>query len=162
VTLFIGIDPGLKGGIAILPGVTKIEPVGWPMPLLGGDYNLRGIYDLIGRYVGLCDTYEARVIIEKVHAMPKQGISSAFNFGRGYGSLVTIATVLRAKVILVTPQRWKKVVLHDTLMDKPAALAYSNRMFPSIPLILSGCRKPHDGIADAVCIAEYGRIEHNQ
>ena len=36
-------------------------------------------------------------IIEKVHAMPRQGVTSSFQFGRSFGSLETLAYLLSQK-----------------------------------------------------------------
>ena len=33
-------------------------------------------------------------IIEKVHAMPRQGVTSSFQFGRSFGALETLTNLL--------------------------------------------------------------------
>ena len=43
---------------------------------------------------------------------------------------------------------------------KTAAVDYCRRVYPSVQLIPERCRVPHTGIADAVCIATYGRLAH--
>jgi crossover junction endodeoxyribonuclease RuvC len=60
-------------------------------------------------------------------------------------------------VELVTPQRWKGAVLHGTARDKQAAIAYCSRVFPGVSLVPPGCRVAHDGLADSLCLLEYGR-----
>ena len=90
---------------------------------------------------------------------PGQGVASMFKFGMGYGALLGVAAGLSIPVELTTPQRWKGKVLHGTAKDKSAAVAYCRRAFPSVQLVLPRCRNPHDGMADALCLLEYGRRE---
>ncbi len=146
----IGIDPGLSGGIAVYDGTTGDYAV-TPLPIAGGELDLHAITLTIADYMNPV------VCIEKVGAMPKQGVVSTFKFGKGYGALLGICAALGVRVELVTPQAWKKVVLAGTTKDKGAAIAYVRRAFPQINLIPDRCRVPHDGMADAICIAEYGR-----
>ena len=144
----LAIDPGMNGGIAWSDGD---RPSACIMPMAGKDIDLPELAALI-RSVS-----PGLIVVEKVGAMPKQGVTSTFKFGKGYGSILGIAAALETPVELVTPQRWKGVVLSGTSKDKDAAIAYCRRMFPSVPLIPPRCRTPHDGIADALCIWEYGR-----
>ncbi|ABW29234.1 RuvC family protein [Acaryochloris marina] len=143
----IAIDPGLKGGIAFQNHQATIAK---PLPTSGKDLDL----------VTLATWVEAAqpqlAIVEKVGAMPKQGVASTFKFGSGYGGLLGICAALQIPVELVTPQRWKRVVLAGTTKDKDAAIAYCRRAFPDIELIQPGCRKPHDGVADALCLLKFG------
>jgi hypothetical protein len=57
---------------------------------------------------------------------------------------------------LVTPQAWKKLILAGTPKDKDASIAYCRRAFPNVPLIPLRYRVPHDGIADSLCLLQYG------
>jgi len=97
------------------------------------------------------------ICIEKQQAMPKQGIVSTFHLGESYGILQGIASGLQIPCMLVGPKQWKKVVLENTMMDKTAAINYVRNRYPSIDMNV-GKRKEifHDGMADAVCIADYG------
>ena len=144
----IAVDPGLKGGIAVLHH-GHVSAV--PMPLAGKGLDLAAIADLIKA------ASPAWIIVEKVGARPGQGVASMFTFGMGYGSILGIAAALGVPVELVTPQRWKGVVLHGTARDKSAAIAYCRRVFPSVPLVPPRCKVPHDGLADSLCLLEYGR-----
>lgn len=144
----IAVDPGLKGGIAVLANgsITAV-----PMPLAGKGLDLGAIAGIIR------EASPAWIIVEKVAARPGQGVTSMFNFGLGYGAVQGIAAALSVPVELVTPQRWKSTVLHGTAKDKLSAIAFCRRVFPSVPLVLPRCRSPHDGLADSLCLLEYGR-----
>jgi len=98
------------------------------------------------------------VTIEKVGTMPKQGVTSSFNFGRGYGMLEGMCTTLCFPTQLVRPQAWKKLVLAGTQKDKSAAIQFVKRQYPGVRLRATDrCTTDHDGMADAICLAEYGR-----
>jgi len=144
----VGIDPGLKGAIAVLSdGAIAVHK----MPIAGKELDLPTIATIFTA------ARPRWIVLEKVGAMPGQGVTSVFTFGKGYGMIQGLAAGLGLPLELTTPQRWKSTVLHGTAKDKDAAIAFCRRTFPSVSLIPKGCRKPHDGIADALCLAEYGR-----
>ena len=144
----IGVDPGQKGGLAFLSDIVSA----YPMPLAGKELDISEITDLILSYPEI-----SLAVVEKCHAMPGQGTVSMFKFGKSYGTLLGILGALKIPTKLVTPQAWKKVILAGTKKDKDAAIVYVRMRYPDFNLILPRCRKPHDGMADAICIAEYGR-----
>ena len=145
----LAIDPGMKGGIAIL-NTESNQMKAAPIPLVGKEIDYRSVHETITFYE------PSIIVIEKVHAMPGQGVTSMFNFGLGYGALVALATISTARVVLVTPQMWKKHVLAGTSKDKDAAIQFCNHTYSNVNLILPRCRNAHDGMADAVCLAHYG------
>ena len=54
------------------------------------------------------------------------------------------------------PKDWKRVVLAGTARDKEAAIEYVAKRFPTVDMFPGRRRKAADGIADAVCIADWG------
>lgn len=144
----IAIDPGMGGAIAILH---RGKVGARPLPIAGKTLDLAELTTIIRQ------ASPALAIMEKVHAMPGQGVTSMFTFGTGYGAIQGIVAALGIRLELVPPQTWKRVVLLGTDKSKDAAIAYCRRAFPDVPLVLPRCRKPHDGIADALCLLEYGR-----
>lgn len=145
--MIIAFDPGMKGAMA---WGDRSQIYVKPFPLAGKDLDLNTLSQHIEA------TGASLAVIEKVHSMPKQGVSSTFKFGKGYGSILGILAGLQIPVELVTPQAWKKVVLAGSTKDKDAAIAYCRRRFPDLPIVPERCRKPHDGICDALCLLEYG------
>ena len=70
--IFVGIDPGLTGGIAIInEQQIKVYP-----------YTPEKLINICKNFVN--SNSSVLVAVEKVHAMPKQGVSSTFNFGMGF------------------------------------------------------------------------------
>jgi crossover junction endodeoxyribonuclease RuvC len=143
----IAFDPGQKGGIAIHhQGTTTAQP----MPIAGKAIDLPAIAEIVR------SNQPDLAVIEKVGSMPGQGVASTFTFGMGYGQIQGLLAGMGIPFELVTPQAWKKLVLAGTCKDKDAAIAYCRRAFPDVPLVMPRCRNPHDGIADSLCLLQYG------
>ncbi len=83
--------------------------------------------------------------------MPRQGIASAFQFGVGFGSVLSVLQALHISLEFVTPAVWKRA--YGLSRDKHASLFKARLMFPTAELNLA----KHDGRAEALLIAEYGR-----
>jgi crossover junction endodeoxyribonuclease RuvC len=143
----IALDPGQNGAIAIRKGGTISAQ---PLPVSGKTL------DLVALAQTITAASPALAVIEKVGSMPGQGGASTFKFGQGYGALLGMCAALAIPVELVTPHRWKGLILAGTAKDKDAAIAYCRRVFPGVPLVMPGCRKPHDGVADALCLLQFG------
>jgi len=147
--LFIGIDPGMSGGVAMIYG-EKYTAI--PMP--GTRLQL---HTLIKLWADSYGTSGKIACVEKVASRPGQGVASTFKFGKGYGEVLGIVTALGFRIIEPTPQAWKKVMLAGTDKSKDASIQMAENLFPNIELVQPGCRKPHDGAAEALLLAEYGR-----
>lgn len=150
MTTILGIDPGLHG--ALVYHTPQGHLLGHVMPLIAGDFDFRAIAEDIDA------SAPDIVVIEKVGARPGQGVVGMFSFGRGFGALLGICAALGKRVELVTPQRWQGDILAgmDRSDTKAASIAYCRRAHPTFELTPPGCRKPHDGLADAACLAIFG------
>lgn len=148
--IVIGIDPGKKGGVCYsnLKNGT-FEAIQMPE-------SPKDLYDYLLTRTRDIDT---EIYVENVHAMPGQGVTSMFNFGKGFGEILGVCAALDICVELVSPQKWKRAVLSGTEKDKAAAIEFVQREYPMINLVPGRCRVPQDGIADAVCIAHYGMLQ---
>lgn len=148
--MIAGIDPGQKGAIAFIGGTLGVS---WmPMPVAGEGHGKKGI---IGHAVAEALRGCSYVAVEQVGAMPGQGVTSMFQFGRGLGRIEGVLQALALPYALVHPKTWKKAVLNGLPHDKEGAIAFARRQWPSVSLIAPGCRTPHDGAADALCLAWY-------
>lgn len=147
--LMIGIDPGLSGAIAFmghddatvhdLP-IMRDKTLAW---IDGAALQSLIINEREGR--------KATAMIERVHAMPKQGVSSSFQFGVGFGSILGVLQALSIPIEFITPNVWKKSYGLDS--DKKAALHKARLLYPDVDLHLA----KHDGRAEALLIARYAR-----
>lgn len=154
MTDFLGVDPGKYGGIAVLKDTGVIVT---PMIIAGKDLDLVAISEWIDWNVGT----DVIACIEKVSAMPGQGVVSMFSFGFTTGAIYGILATFGISIHVVTPQEWKKRVLAGTRKDKNAAIDYCRRVYPDVSLLATRhSTKPHTGIADSICIAEYASLTY--
>jgi crossover junction endodeoxyribonuclease RuvC len=149
-TLTIGIDPGQKGGLAVLSEDGTLEFLA-DLPVIR-DGRLAWIDGGVMQSM-LIDTArgrQARAIVERVSAMPRQGIASAFTFGVGFGSILSILQARHISVELVTAAVWKRSL--GLSSDKRASLDKARLLYPSAELHLAR----HEGRAEALLLAHYG------
>ena len=153
---YIGIDPGFSGGIAAIENDGETHTA--PMPVTGSGKDRAIDVETIHGWILDVGKPEI-VVVEKVHAMPKQGVASTFSFGKGYGMVLGMLACAGIPHALVTPQAWKKAIMAGVgAKDKAAAIQWCGQFYPQANLLATTrSRVPHDGIADALCMAEYGR-----
>lgn len=150
--IIIGVDPGLNGGICLLG--SGYVPL-FRMPTLPSGKGSGKVLDenqimvWFKRTLGKGESSHA--FIEKATAMPKQGVVSMFTFGCGFGIIRGILVGLGIPYTLVTPQEWRKELLKGMPKGKGSSLIVANRLFPKAVI------GKHDGMAEALLIAEYGR-----
>lgn len=150
----IGIDPGDKGGIAVLDQAHKvIEVVKMPETPLD-------ILEFLRKF----DNEETIVYIENVgHGIPGQSSSATANFARHNGHLEMALLALGLTAEKVTPQKWQKMYQLGKSSDyekaewKRRLKAKAQELFPTLgkKITLLTC--------DALLIALYGlRQEFNK
>lgn len=149
--MYIGIDPGITGAIAILDANGNYQTV-IDMPTMAkgkgsskvkNQINPAALYDVLHVYSG------ASAVLELVNAMPGQGVSSMFSLGDSFGATRAILAALNISTHLVSPQIWKKY--YKIKSDKEIARAKAIQLFPSAPL----ARKKDIGRAEALLMAKY-------
>lgn len=153
--MYVGIDVGAKGGVCLLDdeGILVADR----MPTVKGKFDATA---LAGSIRLLKRLHEIRhVCIEGVSAMPGQGVTSMFSFGYSAGVIEGVVSALELSYSHVRPQTWQKVMFEGIKGDdsKQRALFAVKKLFPDVPIIPPGCRVAHDGIVDAILIAEYAR-----
>src|SRR4029077_3369377 len=110
-----------------------------------------GMLDATAFAHALQDMKVERLAVERVHAMPKQGVSSTFKFGKGVGIIHGVAGALRLPVTLVTPTQWK--AFHSLPSDKEYARALAIRRWPEHNRHLN--RKKDADRAEALLIGDW-------
>lgn len=149
--IIMGLDPGTSGGISIVETKQDKLPqiifcIKMPVISMYGKkiIDSKMIYDSINSFkIDLS-------IIEKVHAMPRQGVTSSFQFGRSFGSLETLAYLLSRRVDYVAPVVWKKYLgVGSSKKDSldMARLKFGNNKVWD--------KKTNDGIAEASLLVLY-------
>lgn len=153
--MILGIDPGMTGAMAL---VRDDELLGvWDMPITqktigkGKEVNAYLLADLLREIHADHGFY--RVELEAVSAMPGQGVTSMFSFGRSRGVIEGVVAGIGVSVSFATPQRWKR--FHGLIKkEKDAARNLVIQQFPDSVSYFQ--RKKDIGRADATCIALYG------
>lgn len=141
--VWLGIDPGKNGGIAVIweSGRTDVQ-----------------VYDSTALIKTARSIRDDDVIacVEKVGAMPKQGVTSTFNFGTGYGIIQGVLMAYNIPFQLVPPQKWKKEFGLNS--DKQRSIEVCQRLFPEVNLYRTErCTVKHDGMAEALLMALYAK-----
>lgn len=155
--IFIGIDPGLDGALAVLADSGETWLFDTPTLTVAGvknrrDYDIPQMKNYLAKMLAV-PSMNCRVAIESVHSMPEQGVASSFNFGKGFGIWLGLVVALRMPYDLITPQKWKKTMLDGMGKEKDASRLRAQQLFPGADLSL----KRHHGRADALLIAEFLR-----
>lgn len=139
--IYIGIDPGARGGIGIINEETFME---FAFP-----YSNEALIDI-------CQLYQdkAFVVVENVHAMPGQGVTSMFSFGKNFGYILGVLEAFQMSYTLVDPRTWKHYF--GITADKRSSIYKCQELFPGVNLLPTPrCKKESDGMAEALLIARW-------
>lgn len=159
--IYVGIDPGITGALAWISSRNLYQIIDTPT-LTVEKGSKKGIRHELNRVAMAAIVRDIKVsnepnsvvaAIERVNAMPDQGVSSSFSFGMGFGIWLGILSALEIPVDLVHPTRWKKVMFDGMGKNKDASRVRVMELFPSAEVTL----KKHHGRADALLLAEYRR-----
>lgn len=144
----IGIDPGKSGALAAIYMDENNQPIRYKViPFDAAEY--RDMLDICAMSRTVC-------CVEKVGAMPGQGVVSMFNFGHNLGLIEGLLQAFKIPYQLVPPQTWKKEF--SLTGDKQASIDVCRKLFPDVNLLATPrSRKENDGMAEALLMAEYAR-----
>ncbi len=158
---YIGIDPGISGGLTCMwgNGVIK-EKIVMPITKVGTRNKLDA--KAITRWLKtLSAEGEVRMVgLEEQRPMHKQGVTSTFTTGRGYGTLEGIVTALDLPYEVVRPTDWQREMFKGK--PKGNTKVYSKeiaqQLFPGEEFRKNDkCKNLHDGLTDSTLIAEHIR-----
>lgn len=149
--IYIGIDPGLNGGIAVL------DPDGYVLATAKMPSTPQDVLDFFGHDYPEIPTDRRRpatafAIIERVHSSPQMGVTSAFTFGKGYGMLIMALTASKVPFDEVAPRVWQRCMTCLSGGDKNVTKNRAQQLFP--------LQKVTHAKADALLLAEYCRRLH--
>lgn len=148
--VYIGIDPGAKGSMCVISNGK----------VLFKDFDLKEYSNTLKAFLDTDDT-ELMVAIEKVHAMPGQGVSSSFSFGQRLGELEGMLTALQIPYELVAPRDWQKACGIPAKSDKKGIASVIQKLYPTAELYgnKGGLR---DGRSDALGLAHFIRLKYGR
>lgn len=150
----LGVDPGLSGAAAILTAAPNFRPVFTAvidMPTVGELWKRR--VDVMALISFIADHAPDTAVIERAQAMPDQGASSGFIYGRAVGAVEACILGLSIPLTVIEPTAWKKFHgLKGSVKEDSRQRAVMRFPTNSQPF----ARKKDHNRAEAVLIAEYG------
>jgi crossover junction endodeoxyribonuclease RuvC len=154
--MILGIDPGASGALAFFD-YNKGELFLFDMPTITVERGGRTKKEVSAPMLAmLCrGTPAIRGVVERVGAMPGQGVTSMFAFGRAFGIVEGVLGGLNIPTSYVTPQAWRKVM--QVREGKDGSRQRAAELFPKYADQFA--LKKHDGRADAALIAYYAAIK---
>lgn len=165
----IGIDPGKLGGVVVLDAAGRYFDSKRSDREFVSDstYQTAPMAAFLRVYRGT----STLVVLERQHPMPdfakkkgdsgegrKQGNTSIFATGFGFGLWQGLIAGVGLPLELVTAQSWQAAILRGVpgATTKARAAQVAQNRIIGLPLIPPRGSKPHAGLADAGCIALYG------
>lgn len=156
--LILGIDSGLDGAFAWLYEGRVLGTIRTKQLL---DSERRLDFGTIREWCqlleGKCPGAPVAVFMEEPFA-PRGREMGVMGAWRRFGQLEALLWTLGYEVVGVQARRWQSALgfKGDT---KAASLAYVREHFPTLNLMPPRAKNPHDGLADAVCIAVWGSTQ---
>lgn len=142
--LVLGIDPGIKGGWALLSDSKTLETF---------SFSNKSEKEISNSLAFIRPDY---AFLERVHAAPGQGVSSMFTFGQAYGFIRGCLSSRLISFENITPQKWQGILgvpnrngksynEHKRLLK-----GLAEKLYPEHKITLAN--------ADAILIAHAGMI----
>jgi crossover junction endodeoxyribonuclease RuvC len=160
--IYIGIDPGLSGAIAVINDTdNSVQLFDTPTTVVKSGKKNNNVYveSEIVKILSFYPTDNTKVGLEKQFPMAgrdgrSQGLSSTFKTGYGFGMWVGMLSALKLPFDLLTSQKWKKAMLDGMGKEKAASCVRAQQLYPDCELFtLRG--RALDGRGDALLIATY-------
>jgi len=163
-----GVDPGLSGAIAVVEtmadGGVRLYVVDMPVVEVvrnaktKREVSAAGVADVVAAFTAAHAGHARVACVERVGAMPGQGVSSVFSFGRSAGIVEGVLAALKIAVTITTPQAWQKAMA--VRGGKDGSRARAMEVFADRSHFFA--RKKDDGRADAALIAMHALRMYSQ
>lgn len=153
--VFIGIDPGKKGGVAILRDDKVVLSLN-RMP--STDLETSRIFSEC-----VSGTSNVHAMLERVHSRPGQSSVATFTFGTGYGFLKGCLSSFKISYDEVLPKKWQKCFNVSPRKKGESRTQFKDRLrgiasslFPQ-ETVWEKTLDEQRSVCDALLIAEYCR-----
>jgi crossover junction endodeoxyribonuclease RuvC len=157
MNLYVGIDPGLGGAIAVLTDEqyhVLDTPVSWVT--VGKKqrrrYDVHRIWEVL-QGLPVEGSAVAFAALEQGIAFPGQHCVATFSTGKGEGLWEGLLVARGFRLQVVPPNVWKATMLKGTSRDKSAARLVAQRLFPLADL----AQRKDEGRAEALLLAQYAK-----
>lgn len=161
--IYIGIDIGKSGSIAV---IHEGSIVTYPMPKIKNELDYAELNRLLRTYCSNSD--KPYIVFEKLGVIFGSSKTTAFSMGEQSGAVEAICISNGIPYTKVRAVDWQKQMFQGVQEitkagsskkdTKAMALVAIKRIFPDLKLTFGDrASKPHDGLIDAVLMAEYAR-----
>lgn len=148
--VILAIDPGASGALAFFnPEAGTLDIIDTPTVQIKRGAKLKTEISAQMLSAIIRPRQPDIAILELVGAMPGQGVSSMFQFGRGVGMYEGALAALQIPVTYITPQGWQKAV--NARSGKDGNRQRAAEIYPAYAQLFA--RKKDDGRADAALMA---------
>ena len=120
--VLVAFDPGISGAAAFHAVETGHLLKAEDLPVVAGQV------DAVSLANRLSEMKPVAAFVERVSAMPKQGVSSTFKFGQANSVLIGILAALHVPMHFITPSIWKRHYGLDA--DKEKSRLKPLQLFP--------------------------------
>jgi len=158
--IHIGIDPGLDGAIAFLDIVKgRMSIIDMPtVEIMRNNKKKREVSAAeLARHIDIGmnaagEPQPATIFLERVNAMPGQGVTSMFSLGRSVGIVEGVVAGIGLPITIVPPRTWQKAA--NVRDGKDGSRQRAMELFPAYAGLFA--RKKDNGRSDAALLAWYG------
>lgn len=167
--IYITADPGAKGAIVATEKGKMVKKI--MMPLKDdGSVDTHEISLFIAGVLLINRDFKVIGAIEEIHSLHGMSAKSNFNFGRNFQAVISAFDVSLKNWEFVKAKEWQKEIFGDMEVilnkkgkkdTKAMSIKRATELFPDADLTpTERAKKPSDGIADALCMAEYLRRKY--
>lgn len=165
--IYVGIDIGKNGAIA---AIHDGKIVTWSMPKIKTELDYHELSRILSRMCS--DSEKPHIVFEKLGVILGSSKQTAFSMGNQAGAVEMMCICQGIPYTKVNSKDWQKTMFQGveeisrpsktgktSVRDtKAMALVAIKRLFPDLKLTFGEkATKPHDGLIDAVLLAEYAR-----
>jgi hypothetical protein len=163
---FIGIDPGQRGALAAL-ALDGSCILAKPLPITEGRIDAPTLLRALTALPA-----PRRIAIEDLRALHGVSSASTWSLASCCGALHAVASLSISQIEMIEPKAWQALIgrtkppkgvkaKERTQWHKAQSVAYCSAHWPALSLLASErCKVPHDGLADALCIASACRLRY--
>ena len=153
-TYFIGLDNGHTGALAVLHRDGTFEDI-WETPTVKYGTETRIDEKALWAILASFEPDQCFITFEAGQKQPQFGTKGNFTNGVSHGTIRTLVALSGIAYQEVDPATWQRPILRAVrgagTNTKGASLEFCRRNWPSLDL------RGHDGMSDALCLAEFGR-----
>ena len=148
----LGIDVGLNGAIALIVDGQLLQVHDMPTVTLERNNKTKRMVNAQALSLIIRGAIADAAYLERLNAMPGQGVTSMFSMGQSLGVVLGILAACEVPTTTIPPRTWQKAL--DVPQGKDGSRYRAAQLFPEHADMFS--RVKDDGRSDAVLIAAYG------